>query len=381
MINRVLRAFFILITIVALIVGGSSIVLARQFTQAINAQAEAGEVVEFEVPEGSTVTDVANYLRDDGLISQPFLFRLLVSQQGADDELQAGTYRLRTDMTMSEIIAILRQPRGGEGGEEVEFTIIPGTRLEQVAQVMVDAGLAPSTDAFLEVARDVEQFKERHQLLESIPAGQSLEGYLYPNTYRVFETSTISEVIDTVLYNGFEPAYIEFQDEITARTGEGDTPSVHQIVTMASIIQREAANIEEMPHLAHIFWNRLTPEAAAEVANRLQADPTVQYALGDMDDPWPNLDERLTREEIDNYDSPYNTYKNAGLPPGPIANPGAEALKAAAQPAAQRPDGSDGEDDLYFVLACSEERAHNFAATNDEFNILVAEYRNCDSNN
>ena len=377
MINRLLRAFFILITIVALIVGGGSIVLARQFTQAINTQAETGEIVEFEVPEGSTVTEVANFLRDEGLISQPFLFRLLVSQQGADDELQAGTYRLRTDMTMSEIIAILRQPRGGEAGEEVEFTIIPGDRLEQVAQVMVDAGLAPSTDAFMEVARDTEQFKERHQLLESIPAGQSLEGYLFPNTYRVFETSTISEVIDTVLYNGFEPAYSDIQDEVTVRTPEGDVPSVHQIVTMASIIQREAANIEEMPHLAHIFWNRLTPEAAAEVANRLQADPTVQYALGNIDDPWPNLDERLTREEIDNYDSPYNTYKNPGLPPGPIANPGADALRAAAQPAPQRPDGTNGADDLYFVLACSDERRHVFAATNAEFIPLQQAYQQC----
>jgi UPF0755 protein len=377
MINRLLRAFFILITIGALIVGGSSIVLARQFTQAVNTQAEAGEIVEFEVPEGSTVTEVSQFLQADGLISQPFLFRLLVSQQGADDELQAGTYRLRTDMTMSEIIAILRQPRGGEAGEEVEFTIIPGDRLEQVAQMMVDAGIAPSTDAFLEVARDTDQFKERHQLLESVPAGQSLEGYLFPNTYRVFKTNTISEVIDSVLYNGFEPAYSDIQDDVTAQTTEGDTPSVHQIVTMASIIQREAANIEEMPHLAHIFWNRLTPEAAAEVANRLQADPTVQYALGNIDDPWPNLDKRLTREEIDTYDSPYNTYKNSGLPPGPIANPSKDALRAAARPNAQRPDGGDGSDDLYFVLACSEDRKHVFAATNDEFNRYVAEYQNC----
>jgi UPF0755 protein len=146
---------------------------------------------------------------------------------------------------------------------------------------------------------------------------------------------------------------------------------------MASIVQREAANVEEMPHLAHIFWNRLTSEAAAEVANRLQADPTVQYALGNIDDPWPNLDERLTREEIDNYESPYNTYLNPGLPPGPIANPGADALRAAAQPSAQRPDGTNGEADLYFVLACSEERAHMFAATNNEFNQYVAEYQNC----
>ncbi len=374
MINRFARAIFILVTIGALIIGGATTLLARSVTQPIDAT--DNEITEFEVPEGSTVTEIADLLRDDGLISQPLLFRWLASEQEVES-LKAGTYRLSKNMTMSEIIALLSEDREGEGGNEVELQIIEGERVEQVAKKMVDAGFVENPDEFLAVVRDAEPFKEKHPRLQSIPEGQGLEGYLFPNTYRFFTTDTVTDVVDSLITEGFDVAYEEIEGNVTARNGDGNEPTVHEIVTMASIVQREAANVEEMPHLAHIFWNRFTPEAAAEVANRLQADPTVQYALGNVDDPWPNLDERLTREEIDNYESPYNTYKNPGLPPGPIANPGADALKAAAQPAPQRPDGANGEDDLYFVLACSEDRKHVFAATNNEFIPLQGAYQNC----
>jgi UPF0755 protein len=374
MINRLLRALFILVTIGALIVGGATTLLARTISQPVDPTDD--EVTEFVVDEGSTVTDIANLLQDDGFISQPLLFRLLAREQQVDS-LKAGTYRLRKNMTMSEIIALLSEEREGEGGDEVELQIIEGERVEQVARKIAEAGFVDNPDQFLSVVRNAEPFKEKHPRLQSIPEDQGLEGYLFPNTYRFFTTDTVTDVVDRLITQGFDTAFEGIEGDITARNGEGNDPTVHEIVTMASIVQREAANVEEMPHLAHIFWNRLTPEAAAEVANRLQADPTVQYALGNIDDPWPNLDERLTREEIDNYESPYNTYLNPGLPPGPIANPGADALRAAAQPLAQRPDGTNGEADLYFVLACSEERAHVFAATNNEFNQYVAEYQNC----
>jgi len=374
MINRFFRAIFILVTIIALIVGGATTLLARTISQPVDATDD--EVTEFVVDEGSTVTGIADLLQDEGFISQPLLFRLLAREQEVES-LKAGTYRLRRNMTMSEIIALLSEEREGEGGDEVELQIIEGERVEEVAKKMVDAGFVDNPDQFLAIVRNAEPFKEKHPRLQSIPEGQGLEGYLFPNTYRFFTTDTITDVVDSLITEGFDAAYETIEGNISARNGEGNEPTAHEIVTMASIVQREAANVEEMPHLAHIFWNRLTPEAAAEVANRLQADPTVQYALGNIDDPWPNLDERLTREEIDNYESPYNTYKNRGLPPGPIANPGADALKSAAQPATQRPDGTNGEDDLYFVLACSEDRKHVFAATNNEFNRYVAEYQNC----
>jgi UPF0755 protein len=373
MINRLFRAIFILVTIGALIVGGLTWLLEREVARPVDPN--NSEVLEFSVDDGATVTQIAEDLQAQGFISQPLLFRWLAREQEVDS-LKAGTYNLRKDMTMSEIIAMLRQPRTGQGGDEVEFEIIPGQRIEQVAQTMVDKGLAPSTEAFLEVARNAEPFKATHQRLQSIPPGQGLEGYLFPAKYRVFASSTIPEVIDRILTEGFDANYQKFETEVIAQTGDGRAPTIHEIVTMASIVQREAANNEEMAHLAYIFWNRLKPENEAEVLNRLQADPTLQYAIGNQENWWPQLNERLTREQIDTLDNPYNTYKNRGLPPGPISNPGLEALRAAARPGTQRPDGTPGEDDLYFVAQCGG-GGHVFAATNTEFNQRVAEQQNC----
>jgi UPF0755 protein len=355
-----------LVIIGGVIVGGASELIKNELIRTVDAESE--EAVEFTVEEGQTVSDVAGNLAEADLIRQPLLFRFLASRQ--DASVQAGTYQLSPSMTMAQILASLQR---APSVEEVEFTIIPGMRLEEVAEVMVDAGIAPDTEAFLEVARDAEPFKQTHSRLESIPEGQGLEGYLFPDTYRVEATSAISEVIERVLTDGFDRNFESFETEIIAEGPEGGPPTVHEIVTMASIVQREAASNDEMAHLSFIFWNRLRPENAAEVNGRLQADPTLQYALGTEDDWWPDLSE-LTADEINNNQSEYNTRFIQGLPPGPIANPGLAALRAAARPGPQRPDGGDGENDLYFVASCTEQvdgrPVHEFAATLDEFNQL-----------
>jgi UPF0755 protein len=316
------------------------------------------------------VSEIAANLKKQNLIRQPLLFRLMASQQNANP--QAGEYQLSQSMTMGQILTVLQK---APSFEEKQFTIIPGTRLEEVAETLVTAGVVPSAEEFMAVARDAAPFKETHVRLESIPEGQGLEGYLFPDTYRIKATATISDVIEKVLTDGFDVKYAEFENQVIAEAPEGGAPSVHQIVTMASIVQREAANDDEMPHLAYIFWNRLKTENEAEVNRRLQADPTLQYALGKQGDWWPKLDQ-LPLEEINNNPSPYNTRSVQGLPPGPIANPGAFALRAAARPGPQRPDGSEGEKDLYFVAKCGE-KAHDFAPNLAEFQKLEQTYLNC----
>jgi UPF0755 protein len=382
--NRLLRAFMLLVIVVGLIVGGVSTVLTNELarraepvgtTDDTNGEVVENETgqIEFVIEPGETVADVANKLQANGLIRSQLLFRFLVSQRGAGESFQAGSHMLNRDMSMNQIIAELQTT---EPVEETEFTIIPGQRNEQVAETLVQAGLIDAPEEFLNVAQNAAPFKENHTRLQSIPDGQGLEGYMFPDTYRVESTATVTDIIERVLSDGFDANYQTFETEVLARTGDGSEPTVHEIVTMASIVQREAANNEEMPHVAYVFWQRLKPENAAEVGNRLQADPTVQYAIGNAEDWWPNLDEKLTQDQVANHPSPYNTYRIQGLPPGPIANPGLDALRAAARPGAQRPDGTDGTGDLYFVAKCGE-KAHIFARTLAEFEPLAAEYLNC----
>jgi UPF0755 protein len=173
-----------------------------------------------------------------------------------------------------------------------------------------------------------------------------------------------------MLTDGFDANYKTFENQVIVQNR-----TVHQIVTMASIVQREAANEDEMAHLAYILWNRIEPEHLAETGGLIGADPTVQYIAGYSEEQktwWRN---DLTQSELD-ADSPYNTRKHAGLPPGPIDSPGLAALRAAARPGPLRPDGSEGKDDLYFVAKCGE-KGHNYAKDLAEFSKYKAELDNC----
>lgn len=355
----------VLVLVGSIIVALASVALLRSIQAP--ADPETTEPVEFEITEGQTAAEIASSLRDAGLINQPILFRLLLRQQDAGADLKVGTYQLRPDMTMAEIIAALQV---APTFEETQFTIIEGTRMEEVAEALVQAGVIESADAFIQIAKDATPFKETHVRLESIPEGQGLEGYLFPSTYRIEATATITDVIEKMLTDGFDASYETFENEVIV-----ENRSVHDIVTMASIVQREAANNEEMPHLAYIFWNRLKPENLAESGGYIGADPTVQYIHGYSAEQKTWWRKDLTQAELD-VDNPYNTRRRPGLPPGPIANPGLAALRAAARPGPLRPDGTDGKDDLYFVAKCGE-NAHNFATNLEEHSRYEQEFLNC----
>jgi UPF0755 protein len=285
--------------------------------------------VPFSVETGDSTSAIATSLRRDGLIRVPQLFTLLVRMQGFDGKLQAGNYTLRPNMTMSQIISTLQS---GVKVEEKEITLVEGLRLEEIAEQIGAAGL-PNVDeeAFLKAARDGAAFKPNHFHLGSLPEDATLEGYLFPDTYRIASTATVTDVIDTLL-NRFDEQYATFEKEVHVPDVD-----VHKIVTMASMIQREAGNKKEMPLIAAVFWNRLKPENAGEFGgSKLGSDPTVQYVIGQKGNWWPKLD-TLGADEINNAGAnspryPYNTRANGGLPPGPISNPGLDALRAAAQP-------------------------------------------------
>lgn len=355
-VSKTLRAAFLGVALISFMVACAGYAFLSELRRPVNDQPKA---IEFEVVDGDSTSTIAGKLRQEGLIRQPLLFSYLVRSKGLDSSLQQGVYTLSPSMTMGEIIAALQV---STPFEERTVQVIEGLRMEEIASIVGAADLPEVTEqGFLDAARDGAAFKAKFALLSALPDGASLEGYLFPDTYRIATTATVTDVIDIML-NRFDEQYKTFETEVKVER------NVHEIVTMASIIQREAARSDEMPNIAAVFWNRLKPEFVAETGNgKLQADPTLQYVLGTPEKWWPNVNE-LTPEQIEN-PNPYNTRVTPGLPPGPISNPGLAALRASARP-------SD-EAYLYFVASCNEPGAHNFATSIEEFQAFEQEYLNC----
>jgi UPF0755 protein len=263
-------------------------------------------------------------------------------------------------MTMSQIMIALQS---GSRVADVQVTLREGLRLEEIAAALEAAGVV-GAEPFLEAARDGQRFRDQYFLLGQLPPEATLEGYLFPDTYR-FPREAAPEVIIRTMLDRFVEQYATIE-----RTVQVPNASVHQIVTMASIVQREAALEAEMPLIAGVFWNRLKPENALIVAGgQLGADATVQYALGfsDAEETWWR--KTITLDDLQ-VDSPYNTRNRAGLPPGPIAAPGLAALGAAARP-------DDGLGYLFFVADCARDGSHQFAASFEEFQQYEAEWLAC----
>lgn len=362
--SRTLRALFLGIALVALMVACVSSIVLREIVRPVSQDATP---VEFIVEPGDSTTAIATKLRREGLIRIPQLFTYLVRTQGFDGKLRAGRYMLRPDMTMGQIMAALQT---GIKIEEIQLTLIEGMRLEEMAAKVGAVGLPNVSEAgFLAAARNGAAFKATHFRLSSLPEGATLDGYLFPDTYRIASTASVTEVIELLL-NRFDEQYLTFETAVRV-----PDVSVHQIVTMASIVQREATARAEMPLIASVFWNRLKPENLGQFGGgKLGSDPTVQYLLGQPGAWWPKLD-TLTADEINNVGAnterfAYNTRANGGLPPGPISNPGLDALRAAAQP-------DETGNYLYFVAACEAPGTHKFATTFEEFSRYEQEYLAC----
>lgn len=353
---RHVRALMLGAALIALVVACTGSLILSEIRRPA---ATSGDPVEFIVEPGESTNAIATRLREEGLIRQPAVFTLLARSRELDDKLQAGRYILSPTMTMSEIMIALQSSRVAD----IQVTIPEGLRIEEIAAIIDAAGLV-SAEAFLSVARDGDRFRDAYFLLGSLPPGASLEGYLFPDTYRFAPSAGADEIV-RVLLSRFVEQYGTIERDVRVAN-----VTVHQIVTMASIVQREAAIVAEMPTISAVFWNRLKPENAPNFGGgMLGADSTVQYALGysALDNSWWRRELTFTDLQID---SPYNTRLRPGLPPGPIANPGIAALRAAAQPDESAPY-------LFFVADCAKDGSHNFAVTLEEHQQFEAEWLAC----
>ena len=287
----------------------------------------------FIIPPGESVVSISNRLEVAGLIRNAGTFRTYLIWTGMDTTIQSGTYRLSPRQTGLEIAAMLRSTTL----TEVTFTVLPGWRMEEAAASLPTSGLSITPEEFLVAA------SAPGLLPNLISAGASAEGFLFPDSYILPRTATPQQLV-SVLLQGFVshlPA-----DYPAAFEAHGFT--VFQAVTLASIIQREAVVADEMPLIASVFYNRLA------IGMKLQTDPTVQFALGFNTSQGAWWTNPLSGNDLQ-FDSPYNTYLFAGLPPGPISNPGLAALGAVAHPA---------ESNYYFFQAkCDGSGLHNFAET------------------
>jgi len=303
----------------------------------------------FVVRQGESAGQIAERLQGEGLVSDSFFFRVRVELEGVGSYLAAGDYELSPSMRPSEILSILVQ---GKTKMTPLVTIPEGWRAEEVAERFAARGVG-TPDQFM---RLVQEGSIASPLLESRPAGTSLEGYLFPESYAIDGSSTPESMVRRMVEQ-FEKQFTPEMREKAERMGM----SVHQIVVLASVIEREAVIPSERPMMAGVFYNRL------EAGMRIQSDPTVQYALATVQREsqarygwWKN---GLTVEDLA-VDSPYNSYRYPGLPPGPICNPGVASLKAAVEPATT---------DYYYFMA-KPDGSHAFARTLDEHNQNVARY-------
>ncbi|MEW5957884.1 MAG: endolytic transglycosylase MltG [Chloroflexota bacterium] len=274
--------------------------------------------VSFTIEAGDHALTVAQKLQAAGLISDAELFTQLLQYNGLDTRLQAGVYQLRRNMTMRQIGGALYRGRFAPG----VVTVPPGWRLEELADYLSTTGIMDG-EWFLQEAQQGTVVD--HPLLVDRPPGQSYEGYLFPGDYPMSDQATPAELIGQMLNNMAQ----HLPPHAAGLAGQQGL-TLHQALTLASLVEREAALAKERPLIASVFLNRLTPGSGAPY---LQADPTLQYALGrdTGSGQWWSVPSNLA--EYAAIESPYNTYLYPGLPPGPIASPGLDSIMAVLQPA------------------------------------------------
>jgi UPF0755 protein len=288
------------------------------------------------VEPGTSVRALGRRLEAEGVIRSPLVFEAWLRVRGDAGRIQAGTYELPRDRSLPAILDMLVSGRT----VLVTVTVPEGLRLEEVAGFAA-RDLGVDSAAFVAAATDP-------GLADSLGIeAATLEGYLFPETYRV-DPSTAARELARLMAKQFG---VVFTPVWRARA-ESLGRSVHEIVTLAAIVEEEARVPEERAVIAGVYWNRL------EVGMPLEADPTVQYALG-------GHRERVLYRDLE-VDSPYNTYRNAGLPPGPIASPGRAALEATLYP--------DSVPYFYF-FATGQDGRHTFSKTFAEHNRKRGELR------
>ena len=291
-----------------------------------------------DIPPGAGPASIGRRLVDAGVIRDTLGFRYELTRTGSGRRLQAGEYRFDRPMTIKEVVAKI--VRGDVYLQPITFR--EGLTILDMAQLFESRGFGPAAD-FISAASD------RAAIHDVDPVARNLEGYLFPDTYAMPRHATAPQLVARMV-DGFQKVLTPTLRAAADARGL----SVRELVTLASIVEKETAKPEERPLVAAVYGNRL------KIGMALQCDPTVIYALQRAG----RYNGNLTRADLQ-WDSPYNTYRYPGLPPGPIAAPGQASLEAAAHPA----------DVPYIYFVSRGDGSHAFATTLDEHNRNVLEFQ------
>ena len=294
------------------------------------------KVIIVHIERGMTLGEVSRMLESEGLVKSAEYISWLGERKGLDTKIKAGEYELSSDWYPEKILTAITS------GKVVarRFTIPEGYTLKQIAQTLDDSGIVGKSE-FIKAAADISMAAE--WLPES---AKNLEGVLFPDTYTYTKNDDAKSIV-TMMVARFGQVFAPLWSERDRKPGM----SPYEAITLASIVEKETAADEERTLVAGVFFNRL------KLGMRLMSDPTVIYGI-------PNFNGDITRKDL-RTPTPYNTYVNSGLPPGPICNPGAPSIEAALHPAPTKA--------LYFVA--TRNGKHHFSETLDEHNKAVRKYQ------
>jgi UPF0755 protein len=355
-IGNVLKAAVAIAMVIGVVVAG---IFIYRYSSGLfgSSNIESGRQVPFVINPGDSVSTIADKLKEAGVLEQGSLidsaavFKTRLKLRGDEGKIKAGRFVLTTGMDVDALIDTLVNSSGEAG---IKFQVIEGWRLEEIAAKLSADGVVSQT-RFLELTtkpENVSLFASEFLTQSGKPGDSGLEGYLFPDTYNIeWNEGDNSEAVINVMLKTMEEKFSLQMRQDAAAKGR----STHDVLTIASIVQREGVVKAEFPQIAAVYWNRIANDM------RLDADPTVQYAAGKEPNWWRVID--FTPRDLDH---PYNTYIIYGMPPGPICSPSEDAIRAAVYPAEESPY-------LYFVAKKGGSGEHVFATTLEEHNRNVIE--------
>ena len=278
---------------------------------------ELAQPITFNVQKGERVDEITNNLKNAGLIRSTWLFKIYLVLTNKSAQLQSGSYLFSGSVTIPQIVSIISTGQAAEN----QVTIVEGMRIEELAAFLQEKGIVKAKD-FLSEAENISKYQSKYSFLSGLSKNSSLEGYLFPDTYKFNVKTSSAEIIEKMLDNFNLKCYQKIKLQLKSQK------SLKDIIIMASIIEREVPQKKERTVVAGIYYNRLS------AGMKLETDPTVQYAK-DTENPPANLKSfwaEITAGDLRSIISPYNTYLNSGLPPGSICNPGLSAISAVLSP-------------------------------------------------